>query len=377
MTTDRKTSKIKRIPWLLVALILLSVLAYWFWQSLQDPDFESDSSFIWSDPAPSTPQKIRFTMLEWDVHPDESLQNWIKRQNHQNTGNLNFYMRYILQCEPNQAFDILNHPASDSLAREVAAYWSSDKHEILEAKIKVSEVLQRYRQWTHTPMKPMPVLGMLGLFQYQCALTDSSLWLGLDLFMKEDYRYYHTVHGLYQYQIRRTHPRHLPPAVARSLAQDLMDSRSRSADADSVFATSGLQSSVVLGQCLYEGKIMFLVNTMLLESHDSLLLGYTPAQWKWIEKNQEWVWRKWISEEILFSEDPLVMARCFSDGPYSSNLDAASPPALGKYFGYKIIKQWIARNGKSKDQIMRFLFQTGGDPASILRESGYRGREEG
>ncbi|MFM7910992.1 MAG: hypothetical protein ACKO9W_02340, partial [Bacteroidota bacterium] len=172
---------------------------------------------------------------------------------------------------------MLKSPHVDSLVQDVTKFWDSDRSEIKNAKTTLFEVLSRYQslqKFTDSLLltnksnvrKPHTIIGMVGLFQYQTALTDSSLWLGLDMFMNEDYRYYPSVEHLYEYQRRRTAPRYMPVSVARTLAEDWVREN---------LNVASKNEATLLDQILREGQTLACMRWLLPEIHDTLLLGYS------------------------------------------------------------------------------------------------------
>ncbi|MFM7911580.1 MAG: hypothetical protein ACKO9W_05300, partial [Bacteroidota bacterium] len=79
---------------------------------------------------------------------------------------------------------------------------------------------------------------------------------------------------------------------------------------------------------------------LLPEIHDTLLLGYSAAQWKWIKNHQGQVWRDLVSQDLLFTGDPAILSRYLNDGPFSSGYPQQSPPALGLFIGDAVIQKW-------------------------------------
>lgn len=326
-------------------------------------------------PGPATtslPQsKVAIPSLTpfWKTLPiriGENQGDWLQRQRGEDSLLFDFFVQKILQSDPKTVYSLWQNPGVDSLTQDVTAFWDSNNPEVIQARQDLTKLLGRYPSLLQTaggfspdspPPLPVPV-GMVGLFQYQCVLSDSNLWIGLDLFMKESYRYYPTVDQLYLYQRRRTHPRHMPIAVARTLSEDLVDQ-----------LNPGSSSGKLLNQMLREGRIMACLRLLVPETPDSLLLGYDPDQWKWICQNENEVWKNLVRSQALFSEDPLVTARYLSDGPFTSGLSPSSPPALGRFLGDRIMQQWLANQKPTKGWI-----KAQGPPEQILQESGYRGR---
>jgi len=300
------------------------------------------------------------------ILPGENQAAWLQRQKGKDSLIFDFFVNKILQCNPETAYSLWQNPGVDSLTKDVTTFWSSKNAEVVQARQELNDLLGRYPSLLQKaggfdpdslPGIPVPI-GMVGLFQYQCVLSDSNLWVGLDLFMKEDYRYYPTVDQLYLYQRRRTHPHHMPVAVARTLSEDLVDQ-----------TQPGGSSGKLLKLFLREGRIMACLRFLLPKTPDSLLMGYSPSQWNWIRQNENDVWKNLVRTQALFSEDPLITARYLSDGPFTSGLSPASPPALGRFFGDRIFQKWLS-NQKDQKAWLR-------DPAQaeqILQEAGYRGR---
>ena len=326
-------------------------------------------------PGPATtslPQsKVAIPSLTpfWKTLPiriGENQGDWLQRQRGEDSLLFDFFVQKILQSDPKTVYSLWQNPGVDSLTQDVTAFWDSNNPEVIQARQDLTKLLGRYPSLLQTAggfspdsLPPLPVpVGMVGLFQYQCVLSDSNLWIGLDLFMKESYRYYPTVDQLYLYQRRRTHPRHMPIAVARTLSEDLVDQ-----------LNPGSSSGKLLNQMLREGRIMACLRLLVPETPDSLLLGYDPDQWKWICQNENEVWKNLVRSQALFSEDPLVTARYLSDGPFTSGLSPSSPPALGRFLGDRIMQQWLANQKATKGWI-----KAQGPPEQILQESGYRGR---
>ncbi|MFM7178430.1 MAG: hypothetical protein ACKOX5_02860, partial [Bacteroidota bacterium] len=275
-------------------------------------------------------------------------------------------------------YPLLKSPHVDSLVQDVTKFWDSDRSEIKNAKTTLFEVLSRYQslqKFTDSLLltnksnvrKPHTIIGMVGLFQYQTALTDSSLWLGLDMFMNEDYRYYPSVEHLYEYQRRRTAPRYMPVSVARTLAKDWVREN---------LNVASKNEATLLDQILREGQTLACMRWLLPETHDTLLLGYSAAQWKWIKNNQDQVWRDLVSQDLLFTGDPAVISRYLNDGPFSSGYPQQSPPALGLFIGDAVVQKWIQSDGKAGALPPWALLLKNRDLPStqLLKKSGYKGR---
>lgn len=328
--------------------------------------------------------------LEQKIEEQETFEGWRQRISNTNPNLWDFWLKQLHGLSPELAYSLLKDPPVDSLIKEVTNFWTSSKPEIKYAKASLFDILSRHHSLqkltkkyhlngsstqTDSPdnglyfrtEKPLKIIGMIGLFQYQTALTDSTIWVGLDMFMNENYRYYPSVEHLYQYQTRRTNPCYLPVSVARTLAEDWVK--------ENIMPASTHETSL-LDQIIMEGKILACVRWMLPEVHDSLLLGYSSVQWDWIQKNQNKVWRDLVSKDLLFSRDPAVVTHYLCDGPFSSGYPPQSPPAIGLFLGDVIVQKWLKniQEPESLPPWERLLKLKDIKSSKVLRASEYKGR---
>jgi hypothetical protein len=368
-------NKIKNFYLLIAATSLLAGLVWVWTQGLPWLGKNQSHLLPLSEPL-ETPWRAFYT--EQSIGGEESFDEWAQRTQRSQPGDWNFWLSQLQGLDPKEAYPLLKSPHVDSLVLDVTKFWGSDLPEIKSAKTTLFEVISRYRslqQFTDSTFltnqynvrKPLTIIGMVGLFHYQTALTDSTLWLGLDMFMNEDYRYYPSVENLYQYQRRRTAPRYMPVSVARTLAEDWVLEN---------LNVASKREATLLDQILREGQTLACMRWLLPEIHDTLLLGYSGAQWKWIKNNQGQVWRDLVSQDLLFSGDPAILSRYLHDGPFSSGYPQQSPPALGLFIGDAVVQKWIQGNRETgADQPWTLLLKNRDLPSTqILKKSGYKGR---
>jgi len=367
--------KIKPYAVLIAATIILACVAWALNQGVSWFGKDASHRLPLNGPKQAT---WRVFYHEQGIEAEESFQDWMLRIQRTNPDHWNFWLTHLLGLGPETAYPLLKSPHMDSLIKDVSNLWTSNHPEIKSAKSTLLEVLSRYQslqKFTDSLLltnksnvrKPLTIIGMVGLFQYQTALTDSSIWVGLDMFMKEDYRYYPSVENLYQYQRRRTAPRYMPVAVARTLAEDWVREN---------LIVASKNEATLLDQILREGQTLACMRWLLPEIHDTLLLGYSAAQWKWIKNNQGQVWRDLVTQDLLFTGDPAILSRYLNDGPFSSGYPQQSAPALGLFIGDAVVQKWIQSDGKAGALPPWTLLLKNRDLPStqLLKKSGYKGR---
>jgi hypothetical protein len=367
--------KIKPYAVLIAATIILACVAWALNQGVSWFGKDASHRLPLSEPL-ETPWRAFYA--EQRIGAEESFEDWAQRAQRPQPGDWTFWLTQLQGLDPETAYPLLKSPHMDSLIKDVSTLWTSNHPEIKSAKSTLLEVLSRYQslqKFTDSLLltnksnvrKLHTIIGMVGLFQYQTALTDSSLWLGLDMFINEDYRYYPSVEHLYEYQRRRTAPRYMPVSVARTLAEDWVREN---------LNVASKNEATLLDQILREGQTLACMRWLLPETHDTLLLGYSAAQWKWIKNNQDQVWRDLVSQDLLFTGDPAVISRYLNDGPFSSGYPQQSPPALGLFIGDAVVQKWIQSDGKAGALPPWTLLLKNRDLPStqLLKKSGYKGR---
>jgi len=380
-------NKIKNFNLLIAAAILLAGLAWVWTQGLPWLGKNHSHLLPLSEPL-ETPWRAFYA--EQHIGAEESFEDWVRRTRQTHPGDWGFWLTHLQGLSPDVAYPLLKSLHVDSLLMDISKLWDSDLTEIKSAKTTLFEVLSRYRslqKYTDSTLqslhkqpnsdrilsnkskatKPLAIIGMVGLFQYQTALTDTSLWIGLDMFMNEEYRYYPSVEQLYEYQRRRTAPRYMPVAVARTLAEDWVSGNLKITSKSDI---------TLLDQIIREGQTLACMRWLLPEVHDTLLLGYSAAQWKWIKNNQGQVWRDLVSKDLLFTGDPAILSRYLNDGPFSSGYPQQSPPALGLFIGDAVVQNWIQghRETEARPPWTLLLKNRNLTANQILKKSGYKGR---
>lgn len=189
-------------------------------------------------------------------------------------------------------------------------------------------------------------------FRNRVIATDTLLLLSLDVYLGKDHEFYK---GIYPYLRADFEPELLISDVAEEYAKKYVPRPS-----DRSF----------LAKMIHWGKILYVKDLLLPSKNDSLIIGYTRDQMEWAANNEEEIWRYFVEKELLFSTDPDLRSRFIDVAPYSKfylKLDSESPPQLGRYIGWQIVKRFM----KKTDNIsIKELLST--DARSIFEKSNYK-----
>ena len=92
------------------------------------------------------------------------------------------------------------------------------------------------------------------------------------------------------------------------------------------------------------GKRLWFLDAIVPDLPDSLKISYTSKQYSWIMENEQHVWAAIVENNMLFSTDPKIAKIFMSDGPFTPEFSKDSPPRLGEWIGWQIVKRYMEQN---------------------------------
>jgi hypothetical protein len=123
----------------------------------------------------------------------------------------------------------------------------------------------------------------------------------------------------------------------------------------------------VLARMIHEGKLLYFAKSMLPKEPDSLIIGYTREQMKWVKGNEEQMWIYLVEKKLLFSRDAMDIRKLTGAAPFTYFFSNKSPGRAGSYIGWRIFDEYARRNPKLSFSEM--MHET--DYEKILRMSKY------
>ena len=183
--------------------------------------------------------------------------------------------------------------------------------------------------------------------------TETSLGLGLDMFLGRNYRYYPSA-GFPQFVIKNLHPKAMVPTAIKGFTKFRFEENA--------------EESRLLYRMVYEGKILYFMDKVLPETDDSLKIGFTKKQMEWCKTYEKDIWANFISQKLLFSTDRLQTNKYLDDAPFTSGLDNESSPMLGVWVGWQIVRNYM--ENASEVSLAQLMAEK--DAEKILKISGYK-----
>lgn len=211
-----------------------------------------------------------------------------------------------------------------------------------------------YGRWlTIEPNHRVPyIYFMLSAFFYPLISIGPDMAVGVEGYLGSDYPFYDQV--VYNYQKQTMRPECIPVNI---ILQDLKQT----------YVNTSAQERL-LDDMIYQGKIMYAASAMFAELPGYEIIGYPKDKWEWCERYESDLWKTMMDKQVLFSQDPAVLASFLSDGPFTSEISQDSPARIGTWIGWRIVEQYMQNN---KDVSLLQLLQSN-DAQLILEQSKYR-----
>lgn len=192
-------------------------------------------------------------------------------------------------------------------------------------------------------------------FLFRTGTDSQTLVLPLEMYLGKGYPVYFNM-DIPEYMIRRMDKHHLPTVAMMAWFDQCFEGM-----------PAGRR---FLDQIIKEGKQLYYLQSVLPESPDTLITGWTGEQLTWLNENEYQIWTFFISEKYLYSTDGAYYMPLLTDGPFTAapNVPPGSAPRIGAFAGWQIVKNYMKKN---PDITLMDLFQEM-DADKILNESGYR-----
>lgn len=205
--------------------------------------------------------------------------------------------------------------------------------------------------------RPIPkVITFMSGFNYSIANTDSTLGVGLEMYLGSDNEFYKMVQ-FPKYKTNAMRKEYIVPDCIKGWMNTEFENKMNKAD--------------FLSEIVYRGKIMYLTEALLPETHDTLRFAYTGKQLEWCKENEGNVWSYFLEQKLLYSKDYTEIGKYISEGPFTSAFSKESPAGIGAWIGLQIVKKFMDKN----DKVTVKELMEENDAQLILSRSKYKPRK--
>lgn len=192
-------------------------------------------------------------------------------------------------------------------------------------------------------------------YRNKVIVADSVVLVSLDTYLGEEHKFYI---GLQEYLKKNFRKEQIVPDMATAYAEQFVPLP---------------QGRTFLASMVYYGKLLYVKDRLIPDFSEAQRMGYTEKEMEWALTNEEQIWRYFIEHEVLYDTDSELQRRFINLAPFSKfrlQLDNESPPQLGQYMGWQIVRQFAEKN---PDVSLAELLQT--DAEELFKKSNYKPRK--
>lgn len=204
------------------------------------------------------------------------------------------------------------------------------------------------------PERKLPaVTTMISGFNYSVVPLDSTLAIGLEMYLGSDHKFYRML-ALPRYKSAYMNKENIVPDAARVWLMNEFP--------------YNMNKSDFLSQITYMGKIMYLTDALLPRVNDTIKMQYTQKQMDYCVQNEFNVWSYFALQKLLYTTDQAEIMKFTADGPFTSALSKESAPRIGYWMGWQMVRQYMNNNPDvTPEQLMKEQ-----DAQLILSKSKYK-----
>ena len=192
-----------------------------------------------------------------------------------------------------------------------------------------------------------------GDYDYPVQSVDSILLIGLDNYLGNEYQPY-VEDGLPLYRIARMTTDQIIPDCIMLISKIMFPVQ--------------LPGNTLLDHMIEAGKRLWFMEAMIPDVSDRLMIGYSEPQYRWITSNEKHVWAAMMEHQMLYASDGRTLRTFMADGPFTPEFSEESPPRLGEWIGWQIVRAYMEKNREIS--VTHFMKET--DAQMILSRSRYK-----
>ena len=196
---------------------------------------------------------------------------------------------------------------------------------------KESETIFKHLIYNFPSIKVPKFLTLINNVDYQNKIifTDTIVLISLDTFLGSTNKIYHGI------------PNYIKSDMDKSRFGSILVDKI----ANSLIKVS--KSRFFLDRILHKGKILLLKDFVIPSASDEIKIGYSNDQMNWAKRNEEYIWKYFIGNELLFSTEDDLIDRFIIPAPFSKfylEIDNDSPGKIGQWIGWQILRSFRKKN---------------------------------
>ena len=112
-------------------------------------------------------------------------------------------------------------------------------------------------------------------------------------------------------------------------------------------------SENLMRKMVYEGKIMYFVDAMFPKNDNAEKMSYSLYDIDYCENHERDMWGFIVENKLLFSTDFVKIKNFTESAPFTKDFGNDSPPRIGIWLGWQIVKSYMENNDVSVLELMQ------------------------
>ena len=225
--------------------------------------------------------------------------------------------------------------------------------EMQEFLPELEKCVKRFKYHFPERKQPQQWVTCVTGWNYAVAYHDRTLVTGLDMYLGDTAKFYAMLRYP-QYQARKMNEDYILSDLARGWMLTEFDKNPA--------------ENTLLHHTIFYGKLFYAVEALLPDRADSILIGYTSKQMKYLKEYEKQVWSYFAEKNRLFENNMTTVRELTTEGPFTGAISKECPPRIAMWVGWQIVRSYMRNNENvTLSQLMKDQ-----DIQKILNKSKYR-----
>jgi len=246
----------------------------------------------------------------------------------------------------------LNNFRNDLQIKEVAQFTLQYYPDLELLNTEFTDAFKRYKKLFPDGIVPS-VYSYVSGFSYPMVVDDSLLGIGLDMYLGRDNDYYRLL-GIPVYKSRNLNKENIVSDGMLSWLTTEFELKS--------------ENSNLLSHMIYHGKLLYALDLLLPNVPDSIKIGYSSDEIRWIGENEKNIWFHLAENDLLFQKEGKQIQKYIGEGPFTPGFPEGSPGRAGRWIGWQIVRKYM--NVTNPIDLTALFNQS--DAQNILTKSKYK-----
>lgn len=183
------------------------------------------------------------------------------------------------------------------------------------------------------------VITLLSNIDYQNRVlyTTDYLLISLDVYLGENHEFYEDYPNYIKQNFQKNH-------IVIDVAKAIIPKQ------------TNINDRTFISKMITEGKQLYILDKYIPAAKEYQKIGYSEEKNNWAIENEEYVWKYFIDNKLLFSTDTKLNKRFLELAPFSKfyrSEDSMSPGRIGVWIGWKIVQSYMKHNDVSLQQLLK------------------------